>query len=147
MESKKYKYSTIQNLLDLLEILAAFSAIIYGIITKGFNSEYLIGIAILIIGGLAIYTCRNFLFPWLRGKTVLQLDKEKLEYLNANKVIYWKDINSINSLEDSWGRLRITFLMKEGVKKIKISTKYIIGHDKDIYDTITAFFQKYKTIE
>ena len=77
----------------------------------------------------------------------MQLDKEKLEYLNANKVIYWKDINSINSLEDSWGRLRITFLMKEGVKKIKISTKYIIGHDKDIYNTITAFFQKYKTIE
>jgi len=120
---------------------------LYAIITDtpGDNIWELMGPAILFLAAILAYVCRKFLLPLTQGKTILELDKNKLQYAVKNDSIYWKDIDSINYVigvkTGSWS---IRFVMKDGSRDRKISTKYIAGDDKTIYNTIVDYFEKYK---
>jgi hypothetical protein len=79
----------------------------------------------------------------MRGETILELDKEKLQYFPRNKVIYWKEVEDIDNVVGAKsGSMSIRFLMKDGVRQ-RISTKYIAGNDQTLYDTIRTFFFNY----
>jgi hypothetical protein len=91
-----------------------------------------------------IYFFKKFFSPFLKGETALELDDKKLQYFISNKIVYWKDVEYMDYDSLKNGGISIRFSIKESSKDITISTRYVKGNDKDIYDTISEYFEKYK---
>src|SRR5450432_1712128 len=82
MEVIKYPYSKYQNWFAVTLLLSMISFCLYAIITDspGDNIWWLMAPCILCLGALLTYLCSKFFFPLLRGETILELDKDKLQY-------------------------------------------------------------------
>jgi hypothetical protein len=145
METIKFKYSTYQTWFAVILLSSLICFCLYSLKTNNRGSvldPMLLFIAIL--AGLLIYTCYKFLLPLLQGKTILELDQEKLQYVAKNRVIHWKDIARMDyNIGSQTGNWAIRFVMKDGSPDQKVSTLYIAGKDKAIYDTIADYFEKY----
>jgi len=146
MENIKYSYSKGQTWFAFIILLALIIFCVYKIITDSPDDniwEPLVPF-ILFLGAVLGYVCFKFFFPLLRGETILQLNKENLQYFPRNRIIYWKDIESmdyvIGAKSGSWA---IRFAMKDGTRT-RISTKYVAGNNQGIYDTIVEHFKKYR---
>jgi hypothetical protein len=161
LEAITYKYSAAQMLMGVTG-LSFLEIIMYvEIITRnaGSRSWLAFGFVSLIIVGRLIYLCIMYYIPCLLNKTALELDAEKLQSFITGKllfqippgIIFWKDIDDIEyvtsrGLGISFGARSvsiISFKMKDG-SAAGISTKNISGNDKEIYETVTAYFEKYK---
>ena len=92
-----------------------------------------LGALFLCTAAMAVYLCKKFFFPLVRGETALEIDKEKLQFYVTNRVIYWKDVKSIDHDTLNHGGWAIIFAFKDGSENIDISTKYVAGDDEQIY--------------
>jgi len=135
--------------LSFLEFGAYISIINY---TAGSNSCMAFEIISFIIALRLFYLCVMYYMPCLQNKTALELDSEKLQcfiegkllFKRSQRIIYWKDIEKIDFNSIPRGNaLMIIFKIKDS-KSAGVYTKYIAGNDRAIYDTITAYFEKYK---
>ncbi len=149
MELKKYQYSAGQTwfgALLCLGMICFITVMLYSVRSDYHNWLYF-GLPSLAVCGMAVYFSKKFFLPLLKGQTALELDETKLKFFISGRVIYWKDIQSIDYGAISNGGYEIRFTMIENVKDISISTKYIAGNDQDIYDTIVEYFKKYRSVE
>ena len=145
MEVIKYPYSKYATWFFVILLPGFMLFCLYAIITDspGDNIWEAMVPVILFFGIMLAYLCRKFFFPLLRGETALELDREKLQFFSSKKVVYWKDVQKT----DSWSSKNAAgarFVMEDGSRDIKISTKYVAGKDAAIYDTIVEYFEKYK---
>jgi len=147
MDVTKYKYSAKQTVYAILLFLGLMSFGYYEIKTDA-PADALWKIMIpflLLFGAFLVFICYKYLLPLIRGETVLELDNYCLQYKVSNLTIYWKDLASISystgSRSSSWS---INFFMKDGSKTKAITTLYIAGDDKAIYNTVVKYFEKYK---
>jgi len=146
METIKYKYSPYQTWFSVILLSSLTGFCLYSVKTNNLvkNPWDPIVFFIVLLVGLLIYTCVRFLVPLLQGKTILELDKEKLHYAAKNRIIYWKAVERIDYVVGAQtGNWSIRFIMKDGTPDQKVSTLYIAGKDKAIYETIMAYFEKY----
>ncbi|HWZ04397.1 MAG TPA: hypothetical protein VNX40_12355, partial [Mucilaginibacter sp.] len=96
--------------------------------------------------------CCFYYIPCLTNKTALELDDEKLQFnikgfLKLQKmrdIIYWKDINDLDYFSNRHTGAIIVLKMNDGSDTSGMSLKWVSGNDKEIYQTITAYFEKYK---
>jgi hypothetical protein len=149
MEIKKYKYSFGRMVFSVL--LFPCMALLFYLIVINEDSDYrawlILGFILLIIWGRFIYLAIMYHIPCLQGKTALALDTDKLQLFIKGKLLlqhvrditYWKDIDEIAYISPRKGAPVISFTMKEG-NDFAFRTKYIAGNDKEIYDTIMAYF-------
>jgi len=108
----------------------------------------MIGLVFLAFSILPFYFFKKYFLPFLRAKIAMELDNEKLEYFIKNKIVYWKDVDYINSnYGGQGGGVEITFAIKQSSRNITISTRYIAGNDEDIYNRISEYFEKYKVVD
>ena len=98
METIKYKYSAYQTwfAVILLSCLVGFCLYSEKTNNRGNSALNPMIFFILFVAGLLVYTCYKFLLPLLRGETILELDKDKLQYAAKNRIIYWKDVGRID---------------------------------------------------
>jgi len=83
-------------------------------------------------------------------KTAIELDEEKLKFFisgplllqKRRSVIYWKDVQDIEFVSPVRRSAIILFIMTDGGDNAGISTKYISGNDKEIYDTVMKYYKK-----
>src|ERR1700733_8475492 len=146
METIKYKYSAYQTWFAVIFLLFLIGFCLYSEKTNNPGNSVWNPMAffILFVAGLLVYTCYKFFLPLLRGETILELDKDKLQYVAKNRIIYWKAIERIDYVVGTQtGNWSIRFIMKDGSPDQKVSTLYIAGKDKTIYETIMAYFEKY----
>jgi hypothetical protein len=146
METIKYKYSSSQTWFSVILLSSLTGFCLYSVITNNLIKKPWDPIVFFILSlvGLLIYTCVKFLVPLLQGKTILELDKEKLQYAAKNRIIYWKDVERMDYVVGAQtGNWSVRFYMKDGSPVQKVSTLYIAGKDKAIYDTMMAYFEKY----
>jgi hypothetical protein len=131
------------------------------IITRNADSRSWLafGFVSLIIVGMLIYLCIMYYVPCLLNKIALELHDEKLQSFTTEKllfqippgIIYWKEIDDIEytntpGMGVCFGYHKvsiISFKMKDG-NVAGISTKNISGNDNEIYQTVAAYFEKYK---
>jgi len=147
MEVVKYKYSVYQTWFAVIILSGLIFFCLYTIKndSPGDNIWEIIGPFALLLAAMLAYICGKFLLPLIRGETILELDQDKLRYAVKNDSIYWKEVDSINYVIGAkTGSWSIRFVMKDGSRNRKISTKYIAGDDKTIYNTIVDYFEKYK---
>ena len=146
MESVKYPYSKYQSWFAVIALSAMIFGCLYMIIARRPDGDIwqVMVPMILILGALLTYICRKFFFPLIWGETALELDKEKLQYFVNNRIIYWKDVETMDFWSLKYGGMSIRFVMHGTNKDVKINTKYIAGKDQSIYDTIVEYFEKYK---
>jgi hypothetical protein len=145
MDIKKYLYSKYQTWFVFIFLLAMMVASLFMVANDNADhDEWLVfGFFFLVMGGMLAYLLRKYFLPMQRGEIALELDKEKLQYFIGNKTVYWKDVLYMDFAESKNGGGFIRFALEHGVD-IKISTRYIAGKDKEIYNTITGYFEKYK---
>ena len=147
MEIIKYKYSVYQTWFAVILLSTLILSCLYAIKTDspGDNIWQLMAPGALFLAVILAYVCYKFLLPLIRRETILELDKDKLQYAVKHTVVLWKDIDSINYVigvkTGSWS---IRFVMKDGSRDKKISTKYVAGDNKTIYNTIVDYYEKYK---
>jgi len=106
---------------------------------------------LLIIGIRLIYLGIMYYIPCLKGKTALELDKDKLQLYIKGKLLfqiprdvaYWGDIEDIDYNYASRIGSIISFKMKDGSVFGFLTTR-ISGNDKHIYNTIMQYFEKYR---
>lgn len=155
METKKYKYSAAQMLMSLAW-LSFLEVIMYiTLITRDANSQswWAFGLASFVITARLSYLCTMYYIPCLRDKTALELDKDRLQLFIKGKLLfqisrdvaYWADIEDIDYTSPSRSGAIISFKMKDG-SAFGFYTTYISGNDKDIYNTIMEYFEKYKRV-
>ncbi|WP_295676968.1 hypothetical protein [uncultured Mucilaginibacter sp.] len=144
MEVKKYPYSKYQIwfAFSLSLAMMAFPVFMIATDTTDRQAWLLFGFFFLAICGILTYLIRKYFLPMQRGETALELDKEKLQYFIGNKIVYWKDILYMDFGEARNG-IFIRFALEHGVD-ITIGTRFVAGKDNEIYDTISAYFEKYK---
>jgi len=113
-----------------------------------YRSWLIFGFLFLLILARLVYLSVMYFIPCLRDKTVLELDREKLQFFIKGKLLfqiprdiaYWDDIENIDYTSVlRMGGAIISFRMKDG-SVFGINTKYIAGNDKDIYNTIIEYF-------
>jgi len=145
METKKYGYSKYQNMFAILLTSGMLAFAIYMLISMGsYYQVWLIIIPfILIILAMFAYVCKKFFFPSLRGDVALEIDKDKIQFFITKRIIYWRDVKDLYQSYFSNNGPYIMFKMKDGSKDIGISTKYIMGNNKDIYNTVIDYFNSY----
>ncbi|BAU55944.1 hypothetical protein MgSA37_04136 [Mucilaginibacter gotjawali] len=102
-----------------------------------------VGLGFLTTCGMLTYLIHKYILPLRRGEIALELDNEKLQYFIGNKTVYWKDILYMDFASSKNGGIFIRFALEHGVD-INISTRFVAGKDSEIYQTITAYFEKYK---
>ncbi len=140
----KYPYSIFQNCFSIILVSAMNIFILYMIIRfPALPGSLALSALFLCTATMAVYLCRKFFFPSLRGEIALELDKDKLQFFITDRTIYWKDVKSINYDVLNHGGWAIIFAFKNGSENVDISTKYIAGNNQAIYDTITEYFEKY----
>ena len=59
-------------------------------------------------------------------------------------VIYWKDINDLDYFSNRYTGAIVVIKMNDGSDTSGLSLKWVSGNDKEIYQTVTAYFEKYK---
>ena len=143
MDETEYKYSIVQNIFSVIlalgmNIFTLFMTIRF----PALPASLILSALFLCTAVMTFYLCKKFFFPLLRGETALELDKEKLQFYITNRIIYWKDVKSIDYNTLNHGGWAIVFIMKDRSENIDISTKYIAGNDKDIYNSIVKHFEK-----
>lgn len=145
----KYPYSKGQIYFAAIFITAMFLFFIYFfIIDVSDPGIWVIGLFILAEGVLGRYFFKKYFSPFLKNETALELDEEKLQYFIKNKVLYWKNVDYINSRYGGrGGGLEISFAIKQGSRNVTISTRYIAGNDEGICNTISEYFEKYKQVD
>jgi hypothetical protein len=144
METIKFKYSAYQTWIAVILLSCLICFCLYSEKTNSKDALNPMLLFIAVLAGLLVYTCYKFLLPLLQGKTILELDKDKLQYAAKNRVIRWKDIARMDyNIGSQTGNWAIRFIMKDGSPDQKVSTLYIAGKDKAIYDTIADYFEKY----
>jgi hypothetical protein len=145
MEPIKYPYSTFQNIFSTLLILGLNFFPFYMIVRfPALPASLFLGALLLGTVAMAVYLCKKFFFPLLRGKTALEIDKDKLQFFITNRTIYWKDVIKIDYFSLNHGGWSIKFVMRDGNEDLSISTKYVAGNDATIYDAIVEYFEKHK---
>ncbi len=87
--------------------------------------------------------------PYLKGKTALELDNEKLQYFVKEwiplqyyrEVIYWKDVQDIEF--NSFSRIGqlITFRITDGGNDASIYTKYIASGNDNLGNIIQEYLK------
>jgi hypothetical protein len=146
MKTTKYLYSSVQNWFGAVGLIGMIIFPISMIIE--FASDYGIWLFMIpffiIMTAMAIYFCRKFFFPLLRGEIALELDEEKLQFFITKRTIYWTDIKSIDHDSLNHGGWSINFTITHTGENITISTKYVAGDDEAIYDSIVGYFEKYR---
>lgn len=144
MEVIKYPYSKYQTWYVLILLLAVTAFPVFVIATDITDRDIWLGFGFSFLAtcGMLTYLTRKYFLPMQRGDIALELDKEKLQYFIGNKIVYWKDILYMDFGEARSG-IFIRFALEHGVD-ITIGTRYVAGKDKEIYDTISAYFEKYK---
>src|SRR6185312_2885635 len=98
MEVTKYPYSKYQTWFVVIFISCFIIVLLCTLVysnTKVFAAATLAA-PLLMLSISLVYICRKFFFPLLRRATILELDKEKLQYFASNKIIYWKNIKLID---------------------------------------------------
>jgi len=146
METIKYKYSAYQTWFAVIFLSCLVGFCLYSEKTnnRGNSAWNPMVFFIIFLAGMLVYTCFKFFLPLLQGKKILALDKEKLQYAVKNRTIYWKDVSRLDyNIGAQTGNWSIRFIMKDGSPDQKVSTLYIAGKDKAIYDTIADYFEKY----
>lgn len=144
MDIKKYLYSKYQTWFVFIILLSIMVVSLFMVANDNADrDEWLVfGVFFLVMVGMLTYLLRKYFLPMQRGGIALELDKEKLQYFIGNKIVYWKDILYMDFGEARSG-IFIRFALEHGVD-ITIGTRYVAGKDKEIYDTISAYFEKYK---
>jgi hypothetical protein len=149
MEITKYKYSFGRMLLSGL-LFPCMTVLFYMIVINE-DSDYrawlVFGFVLSVVWGRFIYLASMYHIPCLQGKTALALDTDKLQLFIKGKLLlqdvrdvaYWKDIDNIAYISLRKGSPVISLTMKDG-NDFAFRTKYIAGNDKEIYNTIMAFF-------
>ena len=145
MNVVKYPYSKYQTWFALIILLAmmVFPVFVLASDVTDRNTWLVCGFFFLVACGLLTYLIRKYFLPMQRKDIALELNEEKLQYFIGNKTVYWKDVLYMDFGESKNGGIFIRFALEHGVD-IKISTRYVAGKDKEIYDTVTAYFEKYK---
>jgi hypothetical protein len=147
VETTKYKYSTKQTTYVILLFVGIIIFGCYEIKTDAPADDlWKIMIPFVILfGAFLVYVCYKYLLPILRGEAALEMDSYQLQYRITNLTISWKDVASISystgSRSSSWS---ISFFMNDGGKPKTMPTLYIAGDNSAIYNTIIAYFEKYK---
>jgi len=141
MTITKYKYSIKFGWFGTVFLSVVILFCFYAVITDppGDNIWQLMIPCIMVVSIMLVYFCKICFMPALKGKTALELDKDKLQYFVSNKTIYWSDVQGID--KDTGGRngWTIIFSMLDKSKDIKIHTNFIAGKDEDIFNTICEY--------
>jgi hypothetical protein len=149
MEPIQYKYSTFRTSFVTLFIFAFLVFVTWGAITGTADDRMVTIVGVLLLACLLFYVCNQLFFPMLRGETILEIDAEKLNYAFKDLTLYWKDIDDLDYEDFDIGKynshsFRIRFTMKESGAEKRISTWFIAGDNRAIFDSILNTFLKYR---
>ncbi|HTE01475.1 MAG TPA: hypothetical protein VK668_19445 [Mucilaginibacter sp.] len=146
MPPKKFLYSVWYSLRPALYV-AVFGPLSYfnhqrsvklGSDLRYFSPWTWYGTVLIIFALYIIYDCFKFLLPMLRGKAVIELDNEKIDFRHKNKLIYWNDVEKI-----TYGELldAVVFKLNNG-KKVRIYLNCVKGDNAEIYQTILSYYKQ-----
>jgi hypothetical protein len=96
-------------------------------------------LVILSIMGIMIYTR---LIPALKGEVALELDENGVKDYIRNIILDWKDVEDIG-LKPGRSSAMLIFELKfdsDFGKRVAVGLRWVEGRDRDIYDTVLAYF-------
>ena len=145
MEPLQYRYSaafSYQVAFTIFIILFAFPT---GMIIEN-PGDRSIFIPVMCAGLAAMYYWYRKSYIHIINKDIaLELDHEKLTYYTKNRTVYWKDVLNVYYDQDlRSNNYTISFSMTNPDEDMRLKTGIIGGRDKDILETILAYFEKYK---
>jgi hypothetical protein len=148
MEVVNYPYSKTQIWFYMIAFFAIliFLLIVFVINFSDHSTWPLLGIGGIFVCGVLTYLYSKYFRHFKRGEIALELDKEKLQYFIGNKTVFWKDILAATSDSNPKGNgIRIRFSI-DGGSDVVINTQFVDGNDKEIYNTVMTYVEKYKSV-
>lgn len=146
MEIKRYPYSKTQTWFYMIVFFAVliFLLAVFVVNFSDHSTWPLLGIGGIFVCGTLTWLYNKYFRHLQRGEIALELDNEKLQYFIGNKTVFWKDVlYTTNDSNPNGNSIRIRFSL-EGGSDIVIDTQFVDGSDKEIYNTIMAYVEKYK---
>jgi len=149
MEPIQYNYSKFRASFVTLFIFLFLIFITWGAIISTGDDRLMMIVGVLLLACLLFYVCNMLLLPMIQGETILEVDSEKFKYTLKDLTLYWKDIDDLDYEDIDFSRndshtFRIRFTMKESGSEKRISTWFIAGDNKEIFNSILNTFLKYR---
>jgi hypothetical protein len=105
---------------------------------------YIFGLFVLLLFFVMIVMVIYRLLPALKNDIALELDKNGIKDYVRNIIVDWKDVDDI-VLKPGRSSAMLIFQLKfesDFGKFVAISLRWIEGRDRDIYDTVLAYFDE-----
>jgi hypothetical protein len=120
-------------------VIVVFSGLIAG--GPDVPNQVITGVFDLLVIILFCIFCRKYVIPVVKGKPAIVLDREKVQYFDDDKTVYWRDVERVAL----WNSSRMTYvrLTTKGVADdVKIATRFIQGTDEEILAAVQHYFKE-----
>jgi hypothetical protein len=145
--SKKAGYAALAVMLVL--ILFMLKTCVTSYLQHDMLGAGIFGVFILFVIAIMVLMIVTRLVPALKGEIALELDENGIKDYIRNIVLDWKDIEDIGLKPGRSSAMLVLELKFDSDfgKQVFFSLRWVEGKDRDIYDTVLAYFDEVEGIE